>query len=140
MGAAGWIQKVQEEPETVNDLELHKEIEEGFSWELAESTKELLDLNDEQLADLLGVTKRTVSNRRKENKRIDSKESDQLFRTIMLFSKACRFFGDRESTLKWMNREQPSLNMLKPIEITTTEVGAREVEDVIERMEHSVVL
>jgi putative toxin-antitoxin system antitoxin component (TIGR02293 family) len=48
------------------------------------------------------------------------------------------FDGDREEARVWLTSPRQTLNEDSPLEFASTEVGAREVEDLIGRLERGV--
>jgi putative toxin-antitoxin system antitoxin component (TIGR02293 family) len=56
----------------------------------------------------------------------------------MLFKKAVLVFSDKNDAREWFKRENRSLNNKTPLEYSDTEIGAREVEDLLGRIEHGV--
>jgi putative toxin-antitoxin system antitoxin component (TIGR02293 family) len=47
--------------------------------------------------------------------------------------------GDQSSARQWLETPIPSLGNQRPLDLAQTEPGAREVEDLIGRIEHGVV-
>jgi len=77
--------------------------------------------------------------RRKSEGRLKPDESDRLVRASRLFDKAVDLFeGDAPAATQWFKTSQPALAGQAPIQFARTEVGAREVEDLIGRLEHGV--
>jgi putative toxin-antitoxin system antitoxin component (TIGR02293 family) len=120
-------------------LKAHQDILEGFPWSIAEDAKEVLGINDEELADILGKSERTIADYRKDEKPLTPEMSDRLFRAIVIFVKAVRYFEDIESASEWIREEQTALNTLSVIDVLQTEAGAREAEKILDRLEYGVV-
>jgi len=56
-----------------------------------------------------------------------------------IFEKAVDLFeGDAKAAIAWLQRRQRALGNKPPFELARTELGAREVEDLIGRLEHGV--
>jgi putative toxin-antitoxin system antitoxin component (TIGR02293 family) len=122
-------------PETTRLL---KQIEAGFSYRTFERFRRNIDLTTEELAKLVQVSLRTLA-RRRETGRLSAEESDRLLRVSRVFGKALALFeGDVEASRAWLARPAPALANRSPREIATTELGAREVENLIGRLEHGV--
>ena len=69
-----------------------------------------------------------------------SGESDRLLRTARLFRLAVDLFdGDRQAARQWLQTPKRALGGATPLDHAATEVGAREVEDLVGRAEHGVV-
>jgi putative toxin-antitoxin system antitoxin component (TIGR02293 family) len=66
-------------------------------------------------------------------------ESDRLLRAGRVFGRALELFdGDTNAARNWLSKPQPALGGGVPLELAETEVGAREVEAAIGRIEHGV--
>jgi putative toxin-antitoxin system antitoxin component (TIGR02293 family) len=59
-------------------------------------------------------------------------------RIIRLFDLARSVFGTDEATRRWLNAPLRALGGRSPLDFAQTEPGAREVENVIGRLEHGV--
>ncbi len=96
-----------------------------------------LGLPMERLASMLGISKATL-HRRKVKGRLDPAESDHVVRFARLLGKAVEVFESRENARRWLNSPQVGLGGAVPLEYAETEVGAREVEDLLGRIEYGV--
>ena len=60
-------------------------------------------------------------------------------RASRVFERAVDLFeGDAPAATRWLRTPQAGLGGRKPLELASTDVGAREVEDLIGRLEHGV--
>ena len=65
--------------------------------------------------------------------------TDRIARIAMLFDEAVELFeGDRARASHWFRSPRKALGGAAPIEYADTEPGAREVRDLIGRIEHGV--
>jgi putative toxin-antitoxin system antitoxin component (TIGR02293 family) len=96
-----------------------------------------LDVPMERLAPMLGISKATLQ-RRKSGQRLGLAESDRVVRFARLMGKATEVMESAESARKWLNSPQTGLGGAVPLEYAETEVGAREVEDLLGRIEYGV--
>jgi putative toxin-antitoxin system antitoxin component (TIGR02293 family) len=79
-------------------------------------------------------------NRRKKTGRLTEEESERLIRLSRIFECALQLHdGDAEEARQWLMTSIPALGNQRPLELAQTEPGAREVEDLIGRIEHGVV-
>ena len=91
-------------------------------------------ISKEEFARLTGIPMSTLDRRRR-NGRLNADESDRLLRLAALFDRALDLFeGDVEGALWWLDSPQSALGGESPLEFASTEVGVREVEDIIARM------
>jgi putative toxin-antitoxin system antitoxin component (TIGR02293 family) len=97
-----------------------------------------MDLSAKDMAELLQIKFRTFLRRKKEG-RLHPDESDRVIRASRLFGRALDLFdGSAETAKSWLSGPQRALGGAVPLEIARTEVGAREVERLIGRLEHGV--
>lgn len=121
-----------------NPVELVKHVERGLAFTAVEALQEQMDLATKDMAQLLDIKFRTFL-RRKEAGRLQPAESDRVLRTSRLFARAQDLFdGDQEAARGWLMTPQRALGGAIPLEIAKTEVGAREVERIIGRLEQGV--
>jgi putative toxin-antitoxin system antitoxin component (TIGR02293 family) len=124
--------------DTFDSAELLRSIQRGFRYRTFERFTRNLSLSFESVTKLIDVPRRTLT-RRKQEGRFLPEESDRLLRASRLFGKALELFdGDREATTHWLTTPQVGLAGAVPIELARTELGAREIETLIERLEHGV--
>lgn len=121
-----------------NTLDLINELDEGFSYHAFEQLQGELGTSIAELGALLQIPRRTLS-RRKRDGRLPPDESERLLRfSRVLYTSIELFEGDREVALKWLRSQNRALGGETPLEMTRTEIGAREVEKLIGRLEHGV--
>jgi putative toxin-antitoxin system antitoxin component (TIGR02293 family) len=115
-----------------------EKINAGFPVTLLEKFAQESDLPLEKVAEAVRIPSRTLTRRRAQG-RLQPDESERLLRVSTLFEKAVALFeGDKDAALRWLEAPQPALAGMPPLEFAKTEVGAREVEDLIGRLEHGV--
>lgn len=118
--------------------QLLKRIEEGFSYRMLERLQRNIGLSTRQMAKLAGIPDRTLSRRREEG-RLHPDESDRLLRTSRVFGRTLDLFnGDASAARRWLSTPQLALGRKIPLDMATTDLGAREVENLIGRLEHGV--
>ena len=125
---------------TFETAELHSRIREGLSYDAFDRLRAVLDLPAARLGEILQIPPRTLA-RRKDAKRLGPEESDRLLRLSRLIGLALQLFeGDLEDTRTWLTTPHSALADETPLEFASTEVGAREVENLIGRLEHGIPL
>lgn len=118
--------------------ELLVRVEAGFEYRTIEHFQRNVDLQVEELASLLQIKRRTLARRRQKG-RLTADESDRLVRASRVFGRALVLFeGDAGAARLWFSTPAPALADRTPQDISSTEVGAREVEHLIGRLEHGV--
>jgi putative toxin-antitoxin system antitoxin component (TIGR02293 family) len=90
------------------------------------------------IADLVQIPQRTLM-RRKAKGRLLPDESERLLRVAGIYEKAAELFeGDVDAARRWLTTGNAELDGQSPLEMVRTEIGAREVEDLVGRLEHGV--
>ena len=124
--------------ETADNLKLAKKVEAGFSFGALERLGKTTGLSLERLRVAVRITPRTLTRRRKE-KKLSPEESDRLVSVSRLLAQTVELFeGNTEAGMRWFQSPNRALAGQSPIEVAATETGAREVENLIGRLEHGV--
>lgn len=119
-------------------LELAEKVQKGFPYESFIKLSELIELNSRFLADLVQISQRTLTRRRKEGK-LQPDESERLLRYSKLLRMTIDLFeGNEVAAHRWLLTSNRSLGGRTPLEASKTEVGAREVENLVTRLEYGV--
>ena len=91
-----------------------------------------------ELADYLGVTPRTLA-RRKEMGNLDQYETERIFRLVEIYDAALHLFdGEKIDAREWLLSPVCGINDKRPIDYARTDFGAREVRNLIGRLEDGV--
>ena len=122
---------------TVRPTELIQRIQKGLRFSELKTLQDTLDLPFEKLAAKLCISRSTLQ-RRKAAGRLSPDESDKVIRFSRLLTQATRVFGDIERARAWLKHSQVGLGGAVPLNYASTEAGAREVEDLLGRIDYSV--
>ena len=125
-------------PADLSATNLIKVLEAGLPVTELTDLQASLAVPTEKLAPMLGISKATFHRRKGAGKRLGSAESDRVVRFARLLGKAIRVLGDAEDARQWLNSPQFGLGGAVPLDYAKTEVGAREVENLLGRIEHGV--
>ena len=112
-------------------------IQAGLSFRAVQNLQKALDIPLERVASVLGMSRATL-HRRKLQGKIDEDESEKLVRYQRLLKKAEDVFGDGKSAREWLTHKQAGLGKVVPLDFARTEIGAREVENLLGRLEYGV--
>jgi putative toxin-antitoxin system antitoxin component (TIGR02293 family) len=93
----------------------------------------------EELARLVHIPPRTYARRVASKARLSLPEGERAMRVMRLYDQAKQLFGTHENTRQWLNTELPALGWRTPLDFAQTEPGAREVENLIGRIEHGII-
>ena len=120
--------------------ELLRSIRKGFPYRTLERFQRNTSLALDRITELVDIPRRTLT-RRKSEGRFMPDESDRLLSASRLFGRALALFeGDRGAAAEWLTSPQRALGGGVPIELARTDLGAREVETVLGRLEQGVFL
>ena len=124
--------------EAADNLKLAKKVEAGFSFDALERLGKTTGLPLERLRVAVRITPRTLTRRKKE-KKLSPEESDRLVSVSRLLTQTFELFeGNEEAGMRWFQSPNRALSGQSPLEVAATETGAREVENLIGRLEHGV--
>ena len=112
-------------------------VREGLPFDEFHALQEMLGLTEEKMGALLGMSRATL-HRRKKAGLLDRSESDRLVRYARVLTKACELFEDLDNASDWLKSPAIAFNQETPLQYADTEIGAREVEALIMRLEHGV--
>lgn len=125
-------------PAEFTTAKLIETLEAGLSVTELTDLQASLDLPLEKLAPLLGISKATLHRLKGTGARLGPAVSDRVVRLARLLGQALQVFGDVEDARRWLGSPQFGLGGAVPLEYAKTEVGAREVENLLGRVEYGV--
>lgn len=96
-----------------------------------------IGLPEKHLARIINTSTSTLAVRKKTGV-FSFSESERLFRIRRIYNRAMEIFQDRELTKKWLKEPNWQLGGTAPIDFIDTEIGAREVENLLGRLEHGI--
>jgi putative toxin-antitoxin system antitoxin component (TIGR02293 family) len=118
--------------------DLLRAIERGLPFQAFERLQRHVGLEIEQIAALIHIPRRTLT-RRREQGRFLPEESDRLVTAARLLGKALDLFeGDADATRRWLQSRHKALGGAVALDVAKTEVGAREVETLIDQLEQGI--
>src|SRR2546430_6382100 len=117
--------------------ELIRQIQKGLPFSDLKVLQGSIDMPFEQLAAKLSISRSTLQ-RRKAAGRLSPDESDKVMRFSRLLEHATNVFGDIEKARAWLKFPQHGLGGAAPLDYAETEVGAREVDNLLGRIDYGV--
>jgi putative toxin-antitoxin system antitoxin component (TIGR02293 family) len=122
---------------SMHPTELIQRIQKGLRFSELKTLQDTLDLPFEKLAAKLCISRSTLQ-RRKSAGRLSPDESDKVVRFSRLLRHATTVFGDVERAREWLKHPQVGLGGAVPLDYASTETGAREVENLLGRIDYGV--
>ena len=123
---------------TFDPREVMRAVNKGLPYRAFDRFCRNSGLSFDAVIALIDIPRRTMT-RRKAEARFLPGESDRLLRVSRLFAQALELFeGNRDAATGWLGAAQTALGNAAPLELARTEVGSREVERLIARLEHGV--
>ena len=116
---------------------LVERVRHGLPMAEFQALLKLLALSEEELGRLLGISPATL-NRRKKGARLTMAESERVVRFARLFGLAMEVFEDEEAACEWLKTANPGTAGEQPLSYADTEFGAREVENLLGRIDHGI--
>ena len=118
--------------------ELIEQLEAGFPFEALRKFEANSGVAAAEVVSILGIPERTLARRRAAG-RLAPEESERLLRISNVFEKAVELFDDDlASAVQWLTTPKKALGGGIPLRYARTEPGAREVENLIGRLEYGV--
>jgi putative toxin-antitoxin system antitoxin component (TIGR02293 family) len=99
---------------------------------------EKLDVGQSVLSQKLGIPQRTLTRRLSQGARLTAAESDRTLRLARVYANAVEMIGDDEKAVEWLHTPNRALGGERPLDQLDTDIGAREVEDVLGRIAYGV--
>ena len=112
-------------------------VRDGLPMAEFHALRDLLGLTEERLAGLLGMSRATL-HRRKAHGTLDRAASDRLVRFARLLVRAADVLGSEKAARSWLAAPAVAFHGECPLDFADTEIGAREVEALLGRIEHGV--
>jgi putative toxin-antitoxin system antitoxin component (TIGR02293 family) len=116
-----------------NERDLRDAIREGFPPAVVEELMQASGLTLKELAESLDLSARSLQRRRRSG-RLARFESDRIYRLARIVALARQNLGSSDLALRWLKHPNRALGGSAPIAAIDTEVGARQVENVLGRI------
>jgi len=148
MSAAAVLGGERELGETVHrGMDFDALIRKGIPSSVISHIKRDLNLADDVIARIVGISPRTVARRRKRGAfpvgakaasrvgRLSSVARDSIYRFARIVALAQDVFESKDEALEWLRSAQHGLGGAVPFEMLQTDAGTREVEELLIRID-----
>ncbi len=116
-----------------NDRDMCEAIREGFPPAVVPELMKASGLSLKELASALDLSPRSLQHRRRSG-RLARFESDRLYPLARIVALADEYLGDHERAMNWLKHPNRALGGSAPIAAVDTELGARQVENILGRI------
>jgi putative toxin-antitoxin system antitoxin component (TIGR02293 family) len=117
---------------------LVRRVRAGFPYRNLAGFQKATALAWTEISRFVNIPQRTLTRRQSEG-RLQPDESDRVWRACRIYGQVIGLFeGDAAAARTWLLTPQRGLGGEAPLDFAATEVGAREVERLIGRLEHGV--
>ena len=121
-----------------SSAELRARILDGLPYAALESVMDVFHLTRSEICEVLDLSPRTFS-RRKIEQQLQPDESDRLYRVARIGARAAEVLGDTDKAARWLRRPNRALGSHPPLRLLRTDLGSRQIEQVLGRIEHGVI-
>jgi putative toxin-antitoxin system antitoxin component (TIGR02293 family) len=115
--------------------ELRETVKAGLPYASLEALMSKFGLGRQETAAVLHLPQRTIARRKKEQ-RLQPDESDRLLRLARVGAQAAATLGSEEKASQWLRRPNRALGNQAPLDLIDSDIGTKQVEEVLGRIEH----
>lgn len=133
LGGRKVLGKSVKKPNDLADL-----VREGLPATSVIVLAERLEIGKTVLSGKLGIPLRTLTRRLSQRSRLTAAESDRMVRLARVYANAVEMLGDDERAAEWLRTPNRVLGGERPLDQLDTDIGAREVEDLLGRIAYGV--
>lgn len=120
---------------TLEDLRARRRA--GLPYASLDAVSAAFHIDAKDIIRILELPRRTLARRKKE-RRLHADESDRLLRLGRVAALAEEVLGSREKAGRWLHEPNTALAGDPPLRRLDSDLGARQVEDVLVRIAHGV--
>lgn len=113
-------------------------LERGIPARALAGLAKVLKLTLPILAAAVAIPQRTLERRLANDALLSKDEAERALRVGRLIAKATEVFEDKDEAAEWFVEPLGTLRGKRPLDLCATEAGAREVEQILGRIEHGV--
>jgi putative toxin-antitoxin system antitoxin component (TIGR02293 family) len=117
--------------------ELRTRVRAGLPFAALPAVSASLRIDQAELTRLLDLPARTLA-RRKVARHLGFDESDRLFRVARVGALAAATLGSWENAVRWLHHPNRALGGVPPLHELDTDLGSREVEDLLLRIQYGI--
>lgn len=113
-------------------------IKKGFDYKTFLSITKNMPFNDNDWANILDTTTRTLDRYKRDNKSFSSTQTEKIIEIQQLMNFGAEVFGDTTKFNSWLVRENAGLGKIIPKTLLETSIGIGLVKDALGRIQHGI--
>jgi putative toxin-antitoxin system antitoxin component (TIGR02293 family) len=121
-----------------NDLKMAEMVSVGLPSIILRSLAEAFGLKPVGMAPIVNISGKTILRRVAAKGKLKPDESERVARLMRVYVRAVEVLEDEDKAKGWLARPLRVLGGKTPLALMASEQGAREVEQVLGRLEHGV--
>ena len=137
LGGQKFRESVRLDVRHLDEDALINRIRSGLPYSALESVASRFSVSSTELLQILRIPPRTLA-RRKKTQVLAADESDRLVRLARLGAFAEEILGNAVRAARWLRESNAALRNNTPIRWLDTDLGAKEVEELLTRIAHGV--
>lgn len=120
--------------------ELRETVKAGLPYASLEALMEKFGFTREEASAALHLPSRSRSKVVKlQRKTFQADESDRVLRLARISAQATVTLGSERKAVDWLRRPNRALGNRSPLELMDSDIGTRQVEDTLNRVEHGII-
>ena len=120
-----------------SDRDLQEIVRSGLPYASFRYVMEKLGLKSAEASAVVNLPMRTIARRKKE-KKLRPDESDRLVRVARIGAIAESVLGSEAKAAAWLREPNRALGGVAPLEILDNDIGIKQVEEILGRIEYGV--
>lgn len=123
--------------QATSSAELRDAVRSGLPFSALEALTKQLEISPQRFTAVFGIPPRTVA-RRKEARHLNPQESDRLYRVANTLCQAVEVLGSIDKARLWLKTPNRALGCEIPLDLLDTDIGTRQVEEVLLRLNYGI--
>jgi len=116
--------------------EILPRLREGLPARMFDQVAAALGLSARTLAEKLGIARRTLTRKQGNGAPLSPEVSEKVLRAARVRNLAGALFSSDEAVHQWLSKPDSALGNVAPLDILDTDVGAREIENLLRALAH----
>ena len=116
----------------------HFLIQHGLAFHLFETFRKPIPFDDDQWAELLHISRRTLERHRESKKAFKPLQSDRILEVIDVVRHGLSVFNDKEKFYRWLFTPSVPLGNISPFELMKNSYGKELVMDELYRIDYGI--